>query len=83
MIKSIIKWLLRVLLGSSALYYIGCRILNVKNSFTQLVDVIILVLGTILNFIASHILAILIVIGTAIALFLLYQLIIRKVKIER
>ena len=83
MIKAILKWFLSIFLGCSTIYYIVCRVLNIQNPFVILVTNLINFLGVILNFIAVHMLSILIVVGTAIALWLLYGFIISKFSIER
>lgn len=83
MIKSILKWVLSIVLGGSTLYYLVCKILNINNAFTTLVTTIINIFGVVLNFLAQHLFFILIVIGFAIALWLLYDFIISKIKIER
>ena len=83
MIKTILKWLFSVLFGCSTMYYIYCRIFKIENYFVTLVNTAISVIGFILNFLESHLLAILIVIGVAIALWLLYNFIVSKIKLER
>lgn len=78
MFKAVIKWVVGLLLGCSTAYYLVCKVINTNNAFTALVDTIIGVIGTILNFIASHILSILIVIAVIGLLWLIYYLIITK-----
>ena len=83
MIKTILKWLLSISFGCGTLYYIYCKIFNVKSSFVTVIETAIAIIGFVLNFLANHLMAILIVTGVAIALWLLYGFIISKIKLER
>lgn len=72
MIKKIIKWILSAFLLVSAVYYGVCKIIKIENVFTNLIDNILKFVGIILNFIAQHIIAILIVLGLLGLLWCLY-----------
>ena len=83
MIKAILKKLLHWFLGIFSVlatgYYVVCKfVLKINNPFVSVIDTIISILGFILNFIAQHILAILIVVATITILVITYKIVVYK-----
>jgi len=77
MFKKILKWVISSVFVVSTIYYAVCKITKKNNAFTQLIDVIIKFIGVALNFIAQHIIPILIVIGVVIVFSLIYLYIVK------
>ena len=78
-IKKIIKWFVSIFLLVSGGYYAVCKfILHINNDFVLLVDKILSIIGTVLNFLAQHIFAVLIVVFIAIVLWLIYKTVVYK-----
>ena len=78
-IRKIIKWFVSIFLLISGGYYAVCKfILHIDNDFVLLIDKVLSVIGTALNFLAQHIFAVLIVALFAIVLWLIYRAIVYK-----
>ena len=79
MIKKIIKWFVSLFLLISGGYYAVCKfILHIENDFVFLIDKVLSVIGIVLNFLAQHIFAVLIVVFIAIVLWFIYKTIVYK-----
>lgn len=79
MIKKIIKICISLFLTISTFYYVIAKfLLKQNNQFTSLIDGLIMIIGKVLSFIANHIFAVLIVIGSAVILWVLYKVITSK-----
>ena len=78
-IKKIIIWFVSLFLLVSSGYYLVCKfILHLDNDFVLLIDKVLSVIGTILNFLAQHIFAVLIVVFIAVILVVIYKVIVYK-----
>ena len=78
-VRKIIKWFVSLFLLISGGYYAVCKfILHIENDFVLLVDKILSIIGTVLNFLAQHIFAVLIVVFIAVALWFIYKAIVYK-----
>jgi len=79
LVRKIIKWIVSIFLLVSGGYYAVCKfILHIDNDFVFLIDKILSVIGIVLNFLAQHIFAVLIVVAIAIILIVVYKVIVYK-----
>ena len=78
-IRKIIKWVVSLFLLVSGGYYAVCKfVLHIDNDFVLLIDKIVSVIGIVLNFLAQHILAVLIVVFIAVILVVIYKVVVYK-----
>lgn len=75
MIKKIISWFCGIFFGGATIFYVVCKIIAKENAFTNLVDSIGTFIASVFIWVAHHIVAILIVIAIAVALWFVYFLI--------